>query len=110
MHKLTDLLRERNYRQTVEEMERTSKDRDTLLCEKIDAHAKICYRCEFFCEHRSGEPLKKYGEFSGFCYYDDKGQERREEFGVVPDHLIVNDEFTCSQFKDACAWERKADA
>ena len=99
MPKFTELLREKNRRQILEEMERTSKSREDLLLEKMDAQAKICYVCTFFCEHRQPEPLRRYGEFTGFCYYDDKGQERFKEFGVVPDHLIVNDESTCSQFK-----------
>lgn len=99
MSRLADLLRERNYRQTAKEMKRTSKSRDDLLCERIDAHAKICYVCEFFCEHRIPEQIEEHGEFTGFCYYKDKGRERFQELGVVPDHLIVNSESTCSKFK-----------
>lgn len=101
MSRLANLLREKNYRQTAKEMKRTKKSREDLLCEKIDSKAKICYVCEFFCEHRTSEDIEKHGEFTGFCYYDDKGRERFKELGVVPDHLIVNDESTCSKFKSA---------
>lgn len=103
MSKHAELWREKNDRQTVEEMERTSKSREDLLCELIEAHAKICYVCHFFCEHRTPEDRMEHGDFTGFCYYEDKDQERLEELGVVPDlmafDLIVNDESTCSQFK-----------
>jgi len=98
MTKLTDLLREKNYRQTVKKMERTSKSREDLLCEMIDSHAKICYTCKHFYEHRIPEHVTKYGEFTGRCLHRDEGSEGSREPGVVTGPLIVNAESACEKY------------
>ena len=98
MTKLTDLLREKNYRQTVKKMERTSKSREDLLCEMIDRHEKICYRCRHFYEHRIPEHVIKYGEFTGRCLHRDEGSEGSRKPDVVTGPLIVNAESVCEKF------------